>query len=106
MIASLIFYAYGEPVYVLLMIVSTICNYIFGRMMETEKKKAVLAAAVIVNLSLLGVFKYTDMLLMTLNRIGGLNLAPAGIKLPIGISFYTFQAMSYVIDVYRGTVKA
>ena len=56
-IASLIFYAYGEPVYVLLMIVSTICNYIFGRMMETEKKKAVLAAAVIVNLSLLGVFR-------------------------------------------------
>lgn len=104
-LVSLIFYAYGEPVYVLLILGSTVFNYIFGLLLGDDHKtssykKTVLVCAVILNLALLGVFKYADMIL---NTIG---LKPLGLALPIGISFYTFQAMSYVIDIYRGKVKA
>ncbi len=119
--ASLFFYAFGEPVYVVLMLVSTLLNYVFGRLIgaaraggegDTEggarsgKAKAALAVAVAVNLAFLGVFKYADLFVLTADTVLNLNLNIPGIALPIGISFYTFQAMSYVIDVYRGGVEA
>ena len=106
--ASVLFYAYGEPVYVLLMLASTVANYIFGRLMDRDQerfRKGVLAAAVICNLAFLGIFKYTDMVISTGNWIFHTSVPKSGIVLPIGISFYTFQAMSYVIDVYRREVE-
>ena len=106
---SLLFYAYGEPVYVLLMIFSIIINYILGRLLDPEKKgrkKAILTLAIIGNMGLLVIFKYLGMLVGTLESLTGLQLPAIELALPIGISFFTFQAMSYVIDVYRGEVKA
>ncbi|MBD5559521.1 MAG: MBOAT family protein [Clostridia bacterium] len=106
---SFLFYAYGEPVYVLLMLASTLCNYLFGLWIEWRGgrfRKAALLTAVLFNLGLLGVFKYTDMVIGSVNALLQTEFALTGIELPIGISFYTFQALSYVIDVYRGEVKA
>ena len=108
-VASLFFYAYGEPVLVLLMIVSTLFNYLMGLAVGKAKggrRKVWLALAVCVNLGLLVVFKYAGMLVSTVNSITGLGIAIPQIPLPLGISFYTFQALSYVIDVYRGEVEA
>ncbi len=105
---SLVFYGYGEPVYILLMMVSITLNYVSGLLMgrfagSPRKRKAVLVCCVAVNLLLLGWFKYTGMILDTLRQIPVLSFLPSPeIALPIGISFYTFQTMSYVIDVYRG----
>ena len=107
-VASLLFYAYGEPTLVLLMVVSTLFNYAFGRLVggaEGTARKAWLAIAVVVNLGMLGVFKYAGMLVATVNAILGVGLPVPTIPLPLGISFYTFQALSYVIDVYRGDVE-
>ena len=104
MIASLVFYAYGEPVYVLLMLVSAVANWLFG--LVVAGRKPVLALAVIVNLAFLGVFKYAGMVVGTVDALFGAAFPPPEIALPIGISFYTFQAMSYVIDAYRGIVAA
>lgn len=107
-VVSLLFYAYGEPVYVLLMIASIIINYIFGRLLGTENKKKrqwILAIAVIINIGLLVVFKYLDMMVQTVNQLCGSEFPLAGLALPIGISFFTFQALSYVIDVYRREVE-
>ncbi len=105
-LASLLFYAFGEPVYVLIMLGCVCVNYMFGLLVssgnaEKGRRKAYLAAAVIFNIVIIGVFKYTDFILETTNRILGSNIPLPGIPLPIGISFFTFQAMSYVIDVYR-----
>ena len=105
--ASLVFYAYGEPVLVLLMLASTVFNWLMGRMVglsEGGSRKAYLAIAVVVNIGLLGVFKYAGMVVSTLNALAGLSIPLPTIPLPLGISFYTFQALSYVIDVYRGEV--
>lgn len=105
---SLLFYAYGEPVYVLLMIASIIINYIFGRLLGTENKKKrqwILAIAVVINIGLLVVFKYLDMMVQTVNQLCGSEIPLVGLALPIGISFFTFQALSYVIDVYRREVE-
>ena len=108
---SLVFYAWGEPVYVLLLVGSAALNYAFGLWMGlvTEEGgrgcKAILAVAVAVNLAVLAVFKYAGLLVTTLNQLTGLALPVPAISLPIGISFYTFQAMTYVIDVYRGQAK-
>jgi len=103
--ASLLFYAFGEPVYIFLMLASTLFNYLFALLMNKEKsKKLFLVLAVIVNLGLLGVFKYAGFLMTNINSIAGLSLQVPEIPLPIGISFFTFQALSYVIDVYRGEV--
>lgn len=113
--ASLLFYAYGEPVYVLLMIASTLFNYIFGRLIQGTKDtqgtpsstgRAFVVAAVIINIAFLAVFKYAGMIVGTIDQVGGIGLTIPVIALPIGISFYTFQAMSYVIDVYRNEVTA
>ena len=107
-IFSLIFYAWGEPVYVFLLVASAVFNYAMGRCMgnaDDKKKKGLLALAVAVNLAALGVFKYAGLLVETFNQLTTLQVPVPQIKLPIGISFFTFQAMSYVIDVYRGEVK-
>ena len=106
LLMNLIFYAYGEPVYVLLMLTSVAVNYASGLLLQRSRtrrgRKALLAAAVVLNLGALAFFKYTGLVLDTLRLIPALSWLPAvSIPLPIGISFYTFQAMSYVIDVYR-----
>ena len=107
---SLLFYAWGEPVYVGLMIFSTVLDYTCGRAVEkfrgTPKAKLGLTVSVVVNLSLLCLFKYTDFLIGTVNGIFGCSIPLLNLPLPIGISFYTFQTMSYTIDVYRGDAKA
>lgn len=109
-IFSLIFYAWGEPIYVLLMIFSSILDYTNGLLIEKIKsdkfKKFIMIESIVVNLGMLGFFKYTDFVIKTINGITKGNIDLLGIALPIGISFFTFQTMSYTIDVYRGTVKA
>ena len=107
LLASVLFYAYGEPVYIILLFVSTLLNYFCACLIESSKyKKVILTLAVICNLGILIVFKYTDFILGTVNTLTGLHLPLPQIRMPIGISFFTFQAISYVIDVYRGTTKA
>ncbi|MBQ6347966.1 MAG: MBOAT family protein [Clostridia bacterium] len=107
--ASIWFYAWGEPVYVGLMLFSVAWNYLTGLQLgaaaRPSRRRAVLAGAVAVNLAVLGFFKYYGFLVQTLNGALGLRLPDYQLPLPIGISFYTFQALSYVIDVYRGTTK-
>lgn len=104
LIASFLFYAFGEPVYVLLMLFSTLINFAAGRLLAISgkgKDKLVVASAVILNLGMLSVFKYTDFFLASVNRAFSLEIPLTGIALPVGISFFTFQGLSYVIDVYR-----
>lgn len=107
---SLLFYAWGEPVYVVLMLFSTALDYTCGQMVERHREqrgaKIALLVSVCVNLGLLGVFKYSDFLIGTVNSLFGTALPQPNLPLPIGISFYTFQTMSYTIDVYRGEAKA
>lgn len=116
LIASLIFYAWGEPVYVFLMIFSIVFNYFMGLEMEKcgvgnggsrklRRKDWILIACVAVNIGMLCFFKYTNFAINTVNSIFGAGFSGLSLALPIGISFYTFQVLSYVIDVYRGTVK-
>ena len=101
--ASLIFYAWGEPVYVLLLIFVVLMNYLLAKGLNRSKmKKARLITGVIINLAVLFVFKYTDFTLDTLNILPFMNIPLPGIMLPIGVSFFIFQAMSYLIDAYRG----
>ena len=106
-IVSLFFYAWGEPVYVLLMMFSAFFNYIMAFPINKYKEHSSLPIIIasVVNIALLGVFKYTDFLISTLNGMFSLKLPLSNIALPIGISFYTFQALSYCIDVYRGKTK-
>ncbi len=105
-IVSLVFYAYGEPAAVLLMILSVICNYFFGRAMANERcKKPVLIVSVVFNVGMLFVFKYLTYTLSLVKTVFHAGFSVPDIALPIGISFFTFQAMSYVIDVYRGNAK-
>ncbi len=108
LIASLIFYAWGEPKNVLLLLLSCIANYLLGLAAGSEKgrdslRRAGLIGAVVFNLGILFLFKYLNFTVQTINEVAGSALlsVPA-IALPLGISFFTFQAMSYVIDVYRG----
>lgn len=104
LIASLFFYAWGEPVYVLVMILSIIVNYFCGLKIgaaEEHKRKRALFWGVFVNLALLGVFKYTGFFTENVNAIFGLQVEVKHLPLPIGISFYTFQSISYLVDIYR-----
>lgn len=110
LIVSLVFYAWGEPKYVFLMIFSILVNYIFGRLMDKnrgrqKRMKLLLVLSVVIDLGLLSVFKYTDFVITNINAIFGSSFDLLNIALPIGISFYTFQAMSYTIDVYRDDVR-
>ena len=108
-LGSLIFYAWGEPVYVVLMLFSTVVDYVngmlIGKSYGTKKAKIPLVASVVINLSVLCFFKYSDFLIQTVNSLAGISLPLLNLPLPIGISFYTFQTMSYTIDVYRGEAK-
>ena len=106
-IFSLIFYAWGEPVYVFLMIASVFMNWIIGLFIDRgrRKSKPALVVGLIMNIGIIAVFKYADFLVETLN-FTGLSIPKPGIALPIGISFFTFQSISYIIDVYRGEVRA
>ena len=106
-VASLLFYAYGEPVYVLLMIFSALFNYAIARVIAhiEKRKKMVLWTGLMVNLGLLGFFKYAAFLVNSVNGLFHLKLTAPEIALPVGISFFTFQALSYVIDVYQGKVE-
>ena len=105
--ASLVFYAWGEPAYVLLMIASMAANWLFGLKVDQERpnRRLWLAASLVFNLAVLGFFKYEGFLAHNVNAIVGATVIPdLELPLPIGISFYTLQAVSYVIDVYRGHV--
>lgn len=109
--ASLLFYAWGEPVYILIMLFSTLFDYTNGRLLERfsynhKVRRFILVLSLSVNLGLLCFFKYTDLFLTTVNHWTGSALPLLKLPLPIGISFYTFQTLSYTIDVYRGRVKA
>ena len=111
--ASLLFYAWGEPVYVVVMIAVIAADYLFGLLIQRRKDagnlraaRTVLVAGIVFNLAILGFFKYTNFLVGNLNAIPGVSIPLLELTLPIGVSFYTFQSMSYVIDVYRGDVKA
>lgn len=111
LIFSLIFYAWGEPLYILLMLFSTALDYTNGRLMErfgTTKCRRTffLCCSIFINLSILAFFKYADFAIASVNGLFGTQFAQPGIHLPVGISFYTFQTMSYIIDLYRGEVKA
>ena len=109
---SLLFYAWGEPVYIILMLVSILVSYMGGIMVDQMKQKNrekgakfALVASSVVSLSLLGFFKYADFAIDTANSLTGAGLDLLHVALPIGISFYTFQTMSYTIDVYRGEAR-
>ena len=106
---SLFFYAFGEPVYVFLMIGLVAVDYGFGRVIgktaEIRIRKRWLIAAVVLNLAFLCFFKYLGFFIETWNTLFVLQLPVFSLKMPIGISFFTFQTMSYVIDVYRGDAE-
>ena len=105
---SLVFYGWGEPVYLILMTLSILMGWVFGLLIGkyrgTKRAKLFLTASVVTSLGLLGWFKYADFAVENLNALG-LNLALPQVALPIGISFYTFQILSYTIDVYRGNAE-
>ena len=102
-LSSIVFYAFGQLQYVPLFLLSVLLNYVLGLLLQSRLRcrRALVASAVVLNLGILCVFKYTDFLLGTINSIAGTGLPLPGITLPIGISFFTFQGLSYVIDVYR-----
>jgi alginate O-acetyltransferase complex protein AlgI len=108
LLVSLVFYAWGEPVYIGLMIFSAFIDYFHGlfihkyRMSKPLKAKLFLVSSLLINIGLLSFFKYADFLIENLNLLIGTEWLPLELPLPIGISFYTFQTMSYSIDVYRG----
>lgn len=108
-IVSLAFYGWGEPVYIILMLITILINYIAGFLIskaeDTSRKKLWLIFSVVLNLGFLVFFKYSGMIVSTLNLLPFVNISFTAPALPIGISFYTFQAMSYTIDVYREDCK-
>ncbi|MBT4074339.1 MAG: MBOAT family protein [Chloroflexi bacterium] len=108
LVGSLFFYAWGEPVFVVLMVLSSAINYFLALWIDKFRGSArsgyALAASVVVSLALLGFFKYADLLVDTVNSGFGSDFSPLDLPLPIGISFYTFQILSYTIDVYKDRV--
>lgn len=106
-IASLLFYAYGEPIYVFLMLAVIFIHYLFGLLVSKIHilQKFFIFLMVLIDIGILGYFKYADFLISIVNNFIPTKIEPIGVALPIGISFFTFQAISYVIDVYRGKGK-
>lgn len=111
-LSSLFFYSWGEPKYIWIMIFSTVVDYTCGRMVhlykikeQLKKAKLWLSVSIFVNLGMLGFFKYADFLISNINNLFNSGIPLLGFALPIGISFYTFQTMSYTIDVYREDTK-
>ena len=110
LIFSLFFYAYGEPKYLFVMLFSIIVNYILGLFVDKYRKdntkaKLILALAVIINISIIGYYKYSNFLLENINAVFKTFIVIKDIVMPIGISFFTFQGLSYVIDIYRQNGK-
>ena len=106
---SLLFYSWGEPIYILLLLLSSVVDFSNGYFInkfkaDKRKKKFFLILSIIINLSLLAIFKYSNFIISNLN-IFGIKITGFNIMLPLGISFFTFQTMSYSIDVYRGNIK-
>ena len=110
LLASLVFYGWGEPRYVLVMLAAIAQGYAFGlligRYRGTKRAKLFLAISAALSLGMLGYFKYADFLISNVNALAGLSVPLLRVALPIGVSFYTFQILSYTVDVYRGTVPA
>ena len=110
LLASLVFYAWGEPKYVVLMVITIAIGYVSGLLIEKFRGKTLakvfLVASVGIDLALLGYFKYADFFISTVNSVVGSNIPLLRVALPIGISFYTFQILSYSVDVYRGDTRA
>ncbi|MBR1970071.1 MAG: MBOAT family protein [Clostridia bacterium] len=110
LLVSLIFYFSGEPVYISLLFISSVSDWLHGLYIESHRgkksAKVALISAIVINVLLLGIFKYTDFIIATINTVFNLSIPLTGIVLPIGISFFTFQTMSYTIDVYRGEAHA
>ena len=110
-LSSLLFYAWGEPKFCIFMLLSILQGYVFGRLIEKhaqnkKRSKLFLTASVALSLALLAYCKYADFFLSSVNAVTGLSFKLLHVTLPIGISFYTFQILSYVVDVYRGSVHA
>ena len=107
LVSSLFFYFYGEPVYILIMIGSIISAYIHGLLIDKypKHKKKFLISATIISLGLLGLFKYSNFIISNINSLLNTDIMLLTLALPIGISFYTFQILSYVVDVYNGKVE-
>ncbi|MBR6666641.1 MAG: MBOAT family protein [Lachnospiraceae bacterium] len=110
LLSSLFFYGWGEPRYVIIMGIAIVAGYVFGRLIEAFRGKGLSKVFFILSLlssvAMLGYFKYVDFFITNLNAVTGLSIPLLKIALPIGISFYTFQLLSYLVDVYRGTVPA
>ena len=106
LVFSLLFYAWGEPVYIFLMLAMAGVNYGAALLLEKRHARAILALALGADLLCLAIFKYSAFLVENFNALTGLSVPVPGLALPIGISFYTFQALSYVVDVWRGQVRA
>ncbi|MDY5021390.1 MAG: MBOAT family O-acyltransferase [Blautia sp.] len=110
-IGSIFFYAWGDPTYVMLMIFSSFFNYYMGRELdrleaEPVSRKHNLIFAIIVNVAVLGFFKYTGFFIDTISQITGISISHQELALPVGISFYTFKNLSYLFDIYMGKIKA
>ncbi len=110
LVFSLLFYAYGEPKYVLLLLISSVSDWLHALYIESHRgtagAKRALVSSILINVLMLGVFKYADFLIGSLNVLFGWSIPKTNLPLPIGISFFTFQTMSYTIDVYRDKAKA
>ena len=106
LISSLLFYFYGEPKYIILMVIEIVLAYFEARLIEKYKSKEIFIFSIFIHVLLLCIFKYTNFLITNINGIFNTNITLLNIVLPIGISFYTFQIISYLVDVYKGKVKA
>lgn len=110
LLSSLVFYFFGEPVYTVLLIFSSLSDYFHSLYIENhrgeKRAKIALVSSIAINLGMLGFFKYSDFFLANFNALSGSHIALLKIALPLGISFFTFQTMSYTIDVYRGKIHA
>lgn len=110
LVMSIIFYAWGEPTFVLIMLLSILANWIFGLLIDKYssdkiKTRITLIVMLIFNLGILGGFKYANFFMQNINLLFNANIPNLDVKLPIGISFFTFQAISYVLDVYNKDTK-
>ena len=106
LISSLLFYFYGEPKYIILIIIEIVLAYFEARLIEKYKSKEIFIFSIFIHVLLLCIFKYTNFLITNINGIFNTNISLLNIVLPIGISFYTFQIISYLVDVYKEKVKA